>query len=176
MGTAKRIARVIIRIISIAGPAILLAAVLAGFAGVRYLCVLSPSMEPELPVGSLIVVVPARAENLKVGRNVTYRLGSNFVTHRIVEINKTEETLITQGLANSLPDAPVDFEAVAGVPVLCVPKLGRLTARFSGIAGKIILLSAGLLAVTAVLAADLLLSPGKTRKHNIESDCPGSWK
>lgn len=175
MERVKRILRIPVRIISIAGPAIILAAVLAGFAGVKYLCVLSPSMEPEMPVGSLIAVVPAKAEKMRVGRDVTYKLGANYVTHRVVEIREKERMLVTKGLANERTDAPVSFEAVVGVPVLCVPGLGKLTAKFSGTGGKIMLISAGSLAVVAVIFADMLLEPARGKTHFFDHDCESSW-
>lgn len=63
------------------------------------------SMEPTLPVNSILVDVPAH--DLKVGDIITFpEAGQDApVTHRLIKINK-DGTLVTKGDANPSPDNP----------------------------------------------------------------------
>jgi signal peptidase len=81
--------------------------------------VLSGSMEPALPVGSAILVRPVDPQAVSVGDIITYRqqTSPDFVTHRVVEINREGSALSfhTKGDANEDPDALlVPAEAVEG--------------------------------------------------------------
>lgn len=92
--------------------AVLLAAALVGvrLVGLRPFVVLSGSMEPAYPVGSLIYVKQADYTSLAVGDVITFLMDEDtVVTHRIIEIlpDETEpDTLrfVTQGDANDAPD------------------------------------------------------------------------
>ena len=73
----------------------------------QYFCayvVLSGSMEPEIPTGS-VVVVDGRKKEWNPGDVITYRRGNMVVTHRIVE--KSEEGYCTKGDANAEEDAGI---------------------------------------------------------------------
>lgn len=104
--------------------AIIAAAVLASASGIRCYAVLTGSMEPELPVGSLLVVVPMSFDELKIGQDITYKTTGGTVTHRIVSIDGAARTVTTQGLANNVADTPVQAENIVGRVQLCLPWLG----------------------------------------------------
>ena len=79
----------------------------AGWYLMQYFCayvVLSGSMEPEIPTGS-VVVVDGRKKEWNPGDVITYRRGNMVVTHRIVE--KSEEGYCTKGDANAEEDAGI---------------------------------------------------------------------
>lgn len=60
-------------------------------AGYKFMIVSSGSMEPTLPVGSLVIVTPCNYEDLKEGDIVTMDAGGINLTHRIVgKYNGTE--------------------------------------------------------------------------------------
>ncbi|MGM0439091.1 MAG: signal peptidase I [Patescibacteria group bacterium] len=83
--------------------------------------VVSGSMEPEISVGSLVVIVPE--DNLEVGDIITFRKGKNLVTHRVV--SRQNDTYITAGDANDTTDPkPVDKESVVGEVAFSIPFLG----------------------------------------------------
>lgn len=95
--------------------------------------ILTDSMRPQYPPGTLVVVRPARTEEIRVGDVVTYQLRSGkraVVTHRVVGqgVNALgEETFTTQGDANNTPDAaPVRPVQVRGVLWYAVPWVGHL--------------------------------------------------
>lgn len=97
--------------------------------------VLSGSMEPALPVGSVILVRPVDPQAVSVGDIVTYRPqgATDFVTHRVVEVNREGSDLSfrTQGDANKAPDpAAVAPDAVEGRVWTSIPYLGY-AARYA---------------------------------------------
>lgn len=117
--------------------------------------VLSGSMEPVYPVGSLLYVRPVTAETIEQGDVITYRLqgGDTVVTHRVVEINAEEGTFITKGDANDTEDmVPVASSALAGEPVFHLPYVGYAAAQFATARGRII---ACIIAVTLILLVAL---------------------
>ncbi len=74
----------------------------------RTLTVLSGSMAPTIPTGSLIVVVPAALADLRSGQILTYQTPSDgrVVTHRIVELLEAgaQPVIRTKGDANPAVD------------------------------------------------------------------------
>lgn len=71
--------------------------------------VLTGSMRPSMPEGSLVVATPVRLDRLRVGDTITYRIpveDRRVVTHRIVEMVRGGDrpVVVTQGDANALPD------------------------------------------------------------------------
>lgn len=113
------------------------AALVVAFAGVRVagltpFAVLSGSMEPEYPVGSLIYVKGAQPAEVQEGQAITFRQGSGtLVTHQVYEVDAQSQLFYTQGIANVNGDgeimhdaAPVPWSALVGVPVACIPYLG----------------------------------------------------
>lgn len=113
------------------------AALVIAFAGVRLAgltpyVVLSGSMEPEYPVGSLIYVKDADPSSVEVGQAITFRQGSGtLVTHQVYEIDSEQQLFYTQGIANVdssgeiMHDAaPTPWSSLVGRPIACVPYLG----------------------------------------------------
>jgi len=95
--------------------------------GVRYYNVLSESMEPTIPVGSLIIVWPTNFDNLETNDVVTVRLENTgiLLTHRAVELNHEEQTIITKGDNNPTRDPqPIAADQLVGRVVFHIPVLG----------------------------------------------------
>lgn len=91
--------------------------------------VLSGSMEPALPVGSVVFVRPVDPEEVSVGDIITYRqqASPDFVTHRVVEVEREGSAISfhTKGDANDDRDAAaVPAEAVEGRAWVNIPYLG----------------------------------------------------
>ena len=124
----------------LAVAAILTAAVgIPRAAGATPYTVLTGSMRPELPPGTLVVVKPAEPGDIAIGDVITYQLESgkpDVVTHRVVAVAPAEDgsTLFqTQGDANGAPDerwvAPVQ---IRGEEWYAVPYLGHLNTMLTG--------------------------------------------
>ena len=102
--------------------------------------VVSPSMEPDLPVGSMIVVKPVDYDEITIGDDINYLLsGSNVsVTHRVVKKDDNTKLITTKGLANNTFDSPVDYENVTGKVIFCFKYIGYLLVWISSLKGKVI--------------------------------------
>ncbi|MBR6935587.1 MAG: signal peptidase I [Clostridia bacterium] len=159
----KIIARAMLRGLAFMIPLVLLLIICTQAAGVRYMCVLSSSMEPELPVGSLIVVVPKRPEAVSEGENITYLAGGSLVTHKVIKNDEGGKFLITKGIAGKLEDAPVPYSAVRGVQKICIPGLGKLAAKLGSARGKIAVISSAAAIFIIVILADIIT--GRRRKN-----------
>lgn len=118
--------------------------------GMRYFVILSGSMEPAYPVGSLILTEPASRKDISVGDVITYRLdGGLVVTHRVVEI--VEEGYRTKGDRNEQADgAIIASSQLLGKPSLMIPLMGYAIHFIQN--------PPGLYLAAAVVAALLLLS------------------
>ncbi|MDO4939033.1 MAG: signal peptidase I [Lachnospiraceae bacterium] len=103
--------------------ALIMAIILSFVAGIRPYIVLSGSMEPMIPTGSLIWI-NTRDTAVKEGDIAAYRTGDILVTHRIVGITE-DGRYITKGDNNETADAsPVPSENIAGTYVMHVPAMG----------------------------------------------------
>lgn len=99
-----------------------------------------PSMEPALPLGSVVMTVPTSDQALRTGDVVTMRIGPDqaIFTHRIVRTAEREGSvwLETKGDNNAEPDpAIVPATAVIGRVEFVLPALGYLIALLSMPAG-----------------------------------------
>ena len=65
------------------GFSLLISIILATILGYKFMIVSSGSMEPKLPVGSLIMSTPIEFEELELGDIVTMNKGGIYLTHRI---------------------------------------------------------------------------------------------
>ncbi|WP_228479744.1 signal peptidase I [Microbacterium abyssi] len=101
------------------------------------LAVLTSSMEPTLPPGTLVVVKPVDPEALGVGDVVTFQPVSDdplLVTHRIVGVGYQadgEITFTTRGDNNGIDDEPIAGAQVMGEVIYSVPFVGYATTVFS---------------------------------------------
>jgi len=108
--------------------------------------VLTGSMRPSMPPGTLVVVRPEPAAAVRVGDVVTYQLHSGepeVVTHRVVAVGidgAGHRIFRTQGDANDVPDAawvrPVQLK---GVRWYAVPHLGRVSNLLNGAERQVVL-------------------------------------
>jgi signal peptidase len=94
--------------------------------------VLTGSMEPTMPAGTLVVTRPVDPADIELGDVVTYQLRSGqpeVVTHRVVGLGFGTDgarQLILRGDANNVEDDPVRAVQVRGVVVYRIPYLGYL--------------------------------------------------
>jgi signal peptidase len=103
--------------------------------------ILTSSMEPGLPPGTLVIVKPIEPTDIRIGTVITYQLDSGepeVVTHRVVEIQSPNlpggtPSFITKGDANSAPDAkPVMSLQVRGAVWYSVPLIGWVNNVVNG--------------------------------------------
>ena len=162
---------------------VVLAAVLlvgARLFGFNVYAVLSGSMEPALPVGSLVCVAPESAESIQEGDVISFMASEDLVvTHRVVGVEVAEDgsagdagglRFRTQGDANSTPDASPVLEAnLIGKVVFVVPALGYLVDAIQHPPGSYIaIVLAALLVLSAVLPALFTKKDQPAPKHSAD--------
>ncbi|NRD25583.1 signal peptidase I [Frigoribacterium sp. VKM Ac-2836] len=108
-------------------------------AGATPLTVLTSSMEPRLPPGTLIVVEPTAVDEIHLGDVVTYQIESGrpeVISHRVIEVVSSSDggtAFVTKGDNNSEPDeALVLPEQVRGTLWYSVPWLGFVNQVVNG--------------------------------------------
>lgn len=96
--------------------------------GYRPVVVLSGSMEPSYPVGSLTYYHSATFDEINIGDAITFQAGDSFVTHRVEEKNELSRTLITKGDNNETQDInPVkESDLVGKTSTIAIPYLGYI--------------------------------------------------
>ncbi|TFD65087.1 signal peptidase I [Cryobacterium sp. Hb1] len=102
------------------------------------LTVLTSSMEPGFPPGTLIIVRPVAVEDVALGDVITYQMETGkpgVVTHRVIAINMTanERTFVTKGDNNGAADASAVLEGqIQGRLWYSVPLIGYVNNAVNG--------------------------------------------
>lgn len=149
--------------------------------GLQVFTVLSGSMEPEYPVGSLIYVKKVDYKTLKPGDVITYMLDEDTVsTHRITEVLIDEEDpniyrYFTKGDVNKDPDSvSVHCANIIGTPVLTIPMLGYVANYIQNPPGTYIALAAGAILILLVFLPDLFREEEKKPAAPSDEEAPNS--
>jgi signal peptidase len=121
-------------VILVVAAVLAVAVVVPRVAGATPYTVLTGSMQPHYPPGTLVVVKPVPVERIGVGSVITYQLRSGeptVVTHRVVAVASSvngERVLQTKGDANAVPDQTwVRPVQVRGELWYALPYLGYAT-------------------------------------------------
>lgn len=122
--------------------------------------VVSESMAPDYPKGSVVYVKETNDSQIKEGMVITFSLGSDtteVMTHRVVNVDEENRFFVTKGDANADVDPePVSFDRVIGVPVMTIPHIGALSVLFAGRTGKVLSGCLLLLVLVLWISADCL--------------------
>ncbi|MCS0500498.1 signal peptidase I [Protaetiibacter mangrovi] len=103
--------------------------------------ILTSSMEPNYPPGTLVIVKPIATDDIRIGTVITYQLESGepeVVTHRVVQIVQPnlpggEKSFVTKGDANSQADPnPVKPVQIRGAVWYAVPWIGWVNNLVNG--------------------------------------------
>lgn len=91
--------------------------------------VLTKSMEPEIMAGEMILGKTTDPEDLQVGDIITYEgdtgdYKNKIITHKIVEIR--DDIVITQGVANDVPDPAIYSSQIISRYVTTIPVAGKI--------------------------------------------------
>ena len=142
------------------------------FFGISPLIVLSGSMEPEYPIGSLLYVNQHNLDDIKIGDAITFYIDeSTLVTHRVVGIDESSCTYITKGDANEVNDgSPVSFDDVLGVPIINIPKLGIFADWLSHKSGKIIYVTVIIVVTILMFMGDIIWSDDNEKENENDKE------
>ena len=140
--------RIVSRLCSAVGAVLLAAVALLAisatvaprFMGLQSYAIVSGSMEPAFPVGSLVYAEAAEPEALAVGDVAVFWRNGDVVIHRVEENHPEDGELITRGDANDGIDAhPALYENVVGRAVAQVPGIGYFVMALASLPGKLVL-------------------------------------
>ncbi|WP_345066999.1 signal peptidase I [Leifsonia kafniensis] len=113
--------------------------VIPKLAGALPMTVLTSSMEPGLPPGTLIIVKPINPDDLAIGDIATYQIESGkpgVITHRIIGINliaSGERTFVFMGDNNGVADADAVQEVqIQGKLWYSIPLIGWVNNLVNG--------------------------------------------
>ena len=102
--------------------------------------VVSGSMEPAIPTGSLVYIENAQPEEIKEGDVIAFygaRDSAAVITHRVVENNTLMGQFTTKGDANEKEDIkPVEYREFIGKVSYSIPMLGWAAQTLTSPAGK----------------------------------------
>jgi signal peptidase len=146
--TALQIARSSSRLAWLAGTIALIAVValphLLPAVGREMYVVSGASMEPTIPIGSVVFVHQIDPNGVQPGQIVTYQLpNSTAVTHRVIARSEIygATTFEMKGDANASADpSPVPASALVGDVEFSVPAVGALIVSLSSTAGELMLI------------------------------------
>ena len=148
--------------------------------GVQVYGVLTGSMEPSYPTGSLIYVKPVDAADLRVNDVITFSISPGVIaTHRIVEVVWDEQrpgllSYRTKGDANKDVDAAlVSANNIIGKAMFAIPQLGYVANYIQQAPGiYVAILICGLM-IAFVFYTDSLDDKQKKQAPQLKEDKPG---
>jgi signal peptidase I len=108
------------------------------FLGYEVYNVVSGSMEPTIPIGSIIYVKEIEPAEINSGDIIAFRGGDSIIMHRVVTNKVVEGTFVTKGDANEGEDMnDVPYDHLVGIVVRHIPILGQLLTLFGSTFGRI---------------------------------------
>lgn len=136
------------------------------FFGYHIYSVVSGSMEPAIPTGSLVYIHETEPEDVAEEEVIAFygaRDSASIITHRVVENRTLMGEFITKGDANQTVDMnPVPYENFIGKVVYFLPGAGKAAELFTSSSGK--LLAGGVIA--AAIALQILAAAIGAVKHD----------
>jgi signal peptidase len=108
--------------------------IVAFFIGGHFSVIMTGSMEPTIPVGSIVTIKKVNPEDVKVGDIITFKAGESTILHKVIEkvVENGSFYFRTKGDANEVPDPwIVKPEDIYGALLLTIPYYGYLV-HFAG--------------------------------------------
>lgn len=141
----KKGRKVVPALCNIVGTLILLAVIvfclpitIAKIRGHEVYNVVSGSMEPAIPVGSVIFVEPVEPDTVEAGDVIVFRSAGSVISHRVVKNRVVEGEFITKGDANREEDMnPVKYQELIGRMSRHYPVAGHLLFLYTSSIGKV---------------------------------------
>ena len=122
------------------------------FLGMDSYSVISGSMEPAIPTGSLVYSKYQDPETIEAGDVIVFNdavlAGETMgdipvVSHRVVKNDEANQEFVTKGDANKQEDmAPIPYNNLIGKVIFHIPVLGRLDIVFATMSGKLAMIAA----------------------------------
>ena len=127
--------------------------------------IISGSMEPAYPTGSLVYADPVEGSSLQAGDVVAFWEEEEVIIHRVKEVDDQTGHLVTKGDANEDVDLrPVPFQNVLGRVVFSVPVVGYFLMALGTTAGLLVLGWVVIMAVALCVVGTILGSLADRRE------------
>ncbi|WP_270526118.1 signal peptidase I [Longibaculum muris] len=148
----KKVCNILSGIVFIILLALAILMFVPNFIGYKGFAVISGSMEPKIPVGSIVYAKEAAFSDLEVGDVISYKINNDtMVTHRIYSIDEKKQTVVTKGDANEKVDtAEVKSNQIVGKVAMSIPLIGYITIYAKT--------PIGIIAICAIAAVLILLN------------------
>lgn len=112
------------------------------YMGYEIFNVVSGSMEPQIPVGSVIYVKAIDPVDVEKGDIIAFESGDSIIMHRVVQNKMVEGTFVTKGDANQMEDInDIPYASLVGIVVRHIPILGQVLILFGSLFGRICMIS-----------------------------------
>lgn len=109
-----------------------------GYLGYQVYNVVSGSMEPSIPIGSVIYVKTVDPVDITKGDVIAFQSGDSVIMHRVVDNKIVEGTFVTKGDANEAEDMnEVPYTSLIGLVVRHIPVMGQLLILFGSTFGRV---------------------------------------
>lgn len=110
------------------------------FAGYEVYEVVSGSMEPEIPVGSVVYVKHVVPDDIAEEEVIAFWSDSSVIVHRVMQNKTVEGEFVTKGDANDAEDLrAIPYSDLIGRVEYHFPVIGRLMSLYAMRVGKIYL-------------------------------------
>ena len=120
--------------------------------GMQVYNVVTGSMEPTIPVGSLIIVEDTDPVDLTEGDIIAYSGGESVISHRVVENHVISGEVVTKGDANEVNDAsPIPYDNIIGKVRWHIPIIGQYMSLLSSMMAKIYMIGVIVIGVLFII-------------------------
>ncbi|MBQ6603395.1 MAG: signal peptidase I [Eubacterium sp.] len=127
------------------------------FFGYEIYSIVSGSMRPEYPVGTVVYVKDMEPAKVEEGDVIAFVRENSIVVHRVVQNRTVEARFITKGDANEINDIdPVPYDNMVGRVEKKFPVAGHFLSIFNTFVGKIYFLGVALIGVLFCALSSLL--------------------
>ena len=138
--------------------------------GTGFYFLVTGSMEPTMPVGTLVFVTTVSADSIKAKDVVTFREGVTgaVVTHRVREVTVSDGvyTYLTRGDTNNVDDAPLRYENIIGRVLFAIPG----TSIFLTIFKEVKYLAAAVIAIGIALCVIGVIGSSRKKKNDAQAE------
>jgi len=143
-----------------------LAMILPQRLGYREYNIMTGSMEPLIPVGSLILVEQVPPETIEPGDIIVFQLDEFVVAHRVIRNQIVVGEFVTKGDANYMEDInPVSYSSVIGRVKFHVARMGQFMSIYTTPVGKLYVLIFALCGVLFNVLAGRLRERNRERRR-----------
>ena len=139
--------------------------------GYKPVVVLTGSMEPTYPVGSVIYYKATEYKDINVGDAITFGIGEDsLATHRVIGKDDTNQEFRTKGDNNPTEDInPVIYANVAGKTAkIAIPYAGIISTHLKEI--PIIIMIVTVLIICSILTPEKRKDKSKALNENENND------